>query len=134
MHLTINQTIRARPMRNPLMAGHEMMARRAAVDPTGPVRRVLGHVRRHLERPEGLDELARVIATAPVRSTAGRPGRTAPRSAGTTPAARRPPARGWLGADGREVPGLPGRCSYTSPPAAGHRHACAPPGEGLRAS
>jgi hypothetical protein len=44
------------------------------------------------------------------------------------------PPRGSLGADGREAPGLPARCSDTSPPAAGHRHACAPPAEGLRAS
>jgi hypothetical protein len=47
------------------------VAHGAAVDPTGPVRRVLGHVLRHVERPEGLDELARVIAFVGPRASPG---------------------------------------------------------------
>src|SRR5712691_9453029 len=38
------------------------VARGALIDRTRTIRRVLGHVRRHLEQPEGLDEVAAVIA------------------------------------------------------------------------
>jgi hypothetical protein len=37
------------------------VARGASIDRTRPVRGVLGHVRRHLDQPEGLDEVPRVI-------------------------------------------------------------------------
>ncbi len=42
-----------------LVAG---VTRGARIDRTRTVRRVLGHVWRHLEQPEGLDEVPRVIA------------------------------------------------------------------------
>ena len=38
------------------------MARDASIDRTRAVRRVLGHVRGHLDQPEGLDEVSRVTA------------------------------------------------------------------------